>query len=273
MSKEISIAKKLDSYVGSVMDNKTLKGFERAFLMASAISELRGMLDSEYMKPIMALQTTRLGFKTDKDLRKENGKYVKGDGYPVEIVREVVIEATLQGYEVCGNQFNIIGGNMYPTQSGLEAKLNKIPNFTWSVDTGVPSTNKEKGSAVFNSVTLNRQFIGTEKITEVVTIPMKIDMYTSVDAMIGKCKRKAYAILLSRITGETVIDGDVEDIDNLEPTQFKSLEQPENTKSKLDENGMAQAKESIKMSISTLEEIQEEYDLTNEQKEELSKIK
>jgi len=60
---------------------------------------------------------------------------------------------------------------------------------------------------------------------------------------------------------------DVDYVDN-EPQTIEIQE-----KSKLDEEGMAQAKESIKMSISTLEEIQEEYDLTNEQKEELSKIK
>ena len=216
---QLELAQKLDGYVVNVVENKAIKGFQRAFLMSKAIEELRSMLTTEYMNPIMQLQCSRLGFKTDKDLKKVNGQYVKGDGYPMEIVKDVVIEATLQGYEVCGNQFNIIGGNMYPTQAGLESKLNKTEGLIWSVDTGVPSVNKEYTSAVFQNCVINRQFVGGEKISEVVTIPLKIDNYTSIDAMIGKCKRKAYAILLSRITGETVVDGDIEDLPHIPVTQ------------------------------------------------------
>ena len=118
-NKFLSISKVIDSEISTVLASN-VSGFQKAFVMSSAIDIIKEQLSDEYMKPIMALQGSSLGFKTDMDTIKKqvNGKWAteKGPGYPMEIVRECLIEAIFLGLEVTGNQFNIIGGNMYPTR-------------------------------------------------------------------------------------------------------------------------------------------------------------
>jgi len=71
------VAKNLNDAVGSVLGNENLEGFERAYKIADAITRLSEILTPEYMKPIMAMQGNKLGFKTDKD---------KTGGYPESVV-------------------------------------------------------------------------------------------------------------------------------------------------------------------------------------------
>ena len=109
-------SKSIDEVVLSVIGKKGLAGFEKAFLVSTAIDALDSLLDNEYMKPIMKLQGTALGFRTDKD---RNG------GYSLEDVKRCLKEAVLKGYQPTNNEFNIIAGNMYPTKNGLERKANE----------------------------------------------------------------------------------------------------------------------------------------------------
>lgn len=205
------VAKKLDDYVSAIISTEKLNGFGRAFQMAEAIGQLRDMLSIEYMTPIMKLQGTKLGFKTDKDLVFDNNlkKYIKGPGYPVEVVRECLIEAVFMGLQPTGNQFNIISGTCYPTKEGCGASLNKIPGLKYNINTGLPRISADKTSCAFD-IKIWWSLNGEEH-TEIVPKPIKIDAYASVDAMVGKAERKARAWLLSRITGIEVTDGEVED--------------------------------------------------------------
>lgn len=208
---EVSISEKIDGVVLSVIGQKNLEGFQRAYLTANAMMELETLLDDEYMKPIMYLQGSALGFKTDKDLIKDgNGRYVKGPGYPVEIVRRVLTEAVLKGYQTTNNEFNIIGGNMYPAKNGLERKANEWPGLKYSIIQTIKAFDTAQKSALVNSQI--KWSIGGESFEENVPIPLKIDAYTSVDAVLGKAKRKSLAWLLSNVSGEIVVDGDVDDV-------------------------------------------------------------
>ena len=112
MSKEVKneVAIQLNQAVGSVLNQVNLIGFEKAYATAKSIETLKTLLTPEYMHPIMQLQGNRLGFKTDKD---------KGSGYPVDVVKNCLIEAVLMGLQPYGNEFNIIAGNTYPTKEGL----------------------------------------------------------------------------------------------------------------------------------------------------------
>lgn len=212
MSKElIEKSSTIDGVVLSVIGEKNLTGFKKAHLVSSAILQLETLLDAEYMKPIISLQSTSLGFRTDKDLKKDqNGSYVKGDGYPVEIVRRCLIEAVLKGYQPTNNEFNIIGGNMYPTKNGLERKANEWQGLKYSIIQTIKLFSVEKGSALVDAQI--KWEINNIQREETVPIPLKIDKWTSVDAVIGKGKRKALAWLLSNISGESVVDGDVDDL-------------------------------------------------------------
>ncbi len=197
------VTKKLDQSVLSVIGSKTLLGFEKANKVAQAVSDLKTLLTNEYMAPIMNLQGNKLGFRTDKD---------KNGGYPVEIVKNCLIEAVLMGLQPTGNQFNIIAGNMYPTKEGCGYLLNNFKGLSYKIVCGLPKVNQDKTSAAVD-VNITWKLNGEEK-TEVVPIPIKIDQYASVDSIIGKATRKGRAWLLSVVSGVEVTDGEVEDVNH-----------------------------------------------------------
>ena len=202
-----AIAEQLQNVVLSVTGKEGLAGFQKAFLMASGIKQLRELLTPEYMAPIMALQGSKLGFRTDKDLNKDR---TPGPGYSMEVVKNCVIEAVLNGLQVTGNQFNIIAGNMYPTKEGTGYILNNMKGLNYQIICNLPRTNPEKTSAAVDVVikwTLNGR---SEE--EIVPIPIKMDAYTSLHAVIGKATRKGRAWLISRITGSEITDGEIEDV-------------------------------------------------------------
>lgn len=205
------VAKSLQAVVLSVTGNEGLQGFQRAYMMAEGIRKLKEILTPAYMAPIMELQGSKLGFRTDKDLKKgPNGGYIKGDGYPMEVVKDCLIEATLNGLEITGNQFNIIAGNCYPTKEGCGAKLNKFPGLKQKIIISLPRVNSDKTSAAVDA--LIKWTLNGESNEETIQIPIKMDAYTSLDAVNGKATRKARAWLISHITGTEVTDGEVEDV-------------------------------------------------------------
>lgn len=156
------------------------------------------------MKPIMALQGNRLGFLTDLD---------KKGGYSMEVVKNCLIEAVLSGLQPTGNQFNIISGNMYPTKEGCGYILDSMSNLSYSIICDLPVINAAKTGA---AVTANVEWaINGTKEEKKIPIPIKMDSYTSVDALIGKATRKARAWLISTLTGVEVVSADVTDSESV----------------------------------------------------------
>ena len=98
--------------------------FQKAFMMASGIGQLRKMISNEMMDQIMPLMNTSLGFKTDKDPNQEDWKTKKPHvPYSKEIVKDCLIEAVLRGVQPVGNQFNIISAGCYITKEGFTRLL------------------------------------------------------------------------------------------------------------------------------------------------------
>jgi hypothetical protein len=192
------IAQTLNETALSVLGNNTLMGFERAYQMATAIEKLNELLTPEYMRPIMALQGNRLGFLTDKD---------KSGGYPEPVVKKCLIEAVLMGLQPYGNQFNIIASNTYATKEGCGYRLNNTTGLKYDIVCSLP---KISGTSAAVDVTIKWSINGQSN-EKIIPIPIKIDSYTGVDAIIGKATRKARAWLLSNITGIEVTDADVTD--------------------------------------------------------------
>lgn len=207
MSTELVLAEKfkeistrLNGVVLSVLGSKAAIGFEKAYIMSTAIAELKASLTPEYMKPIMALQGQKLGFKTDQD--------AKG-GYNEEVVKSCLIDAVLIGLEPVGNQFNIISGNMYPTREGLTYLLNNIQGLTYEVIPQLPRINADKSSAaVVMGITWT---IGGEEKKRDIEIPVKMNSFMGTDAVIGKAHRKARMWLFNTLNGTDFSDGDVMD--------------------------------------------------------------
>lgn len=204
-------AEKMNEIVLSVTGAEGLNGFRKAYLMAEGIKKLKELLTPSYMAPIMELQSSKLGFRTDKDLVKDpNGVYIKGPGYPMEVVKDCLIEAVLNGLQPTGNQFNIIAGNCYPTKEGTGYILNNYAGLKYSIVIGLPRISADKTSAAVEATI--KWILNGESNEQIVPIPIKMDAYTSVDSVIGKGTRKARAWLISRITGSEVTDGEVEDV-------------------------------------------------------------
>lgn len=222
-NKFLSVSKVIDSEISTVLSSN-VNGFQKAYVMSSAIDIIKAQLSDEYMKPIMALQGSSLGFKTDQDTVKEkvNNKWTtkKGEGYPIEIVRECLIEAIFLGLEVTGNQFNIIGGNTYPTREGFGALLDKMQNLKKNFeykDIQQPAGQKVAYVTVF----ITWQIEGDSAKKQSIQFPIKSNEYTSYDALIGKAERKAKRWLFNTIKGTDISDGDVNDIPHVEVVDSK----------------------------------------------------
>ena len=183
----------------------------RAILLAQGIDKLRGLLDNRVMDLIMKLQGSRLGFRTDLDS--------KGQKYPVEVVRECVIEALLRGVAWTGNEFNIISGACYITKEGFERILRELPGLTdLDVIPGVPSQHPSGKTAV--KVAATWKFNG-EKMQLLDqegkpgrTFPILVRNNATDDNLIGKALRKAYAAIHRLIVGSehSPPDGEADEI-------------------------------------------------------------
>jgi hypothetical protein len=211
-NKNTAVALKLNEAVGSVLNQTNLQGFERAYATAQSIEVLKTLLTPEYMAPIMQLQGNRLGFKTDKD---------KSGGYPMDVVKNCLIEAVLMGLQPYGNEMNIIAGNTYATKEGVGRLLATWKGLKYSLICGVPKPASDGKSAVID---VNIKWtVNKESKEETIPISVKMDAYTSVDAMVGKATRKGRAWLLSAISGIEIVEADVTDAEFLDVTPKQSV--------------------------------------------------
>jgi hypothetical protein len=214
MNKEVKLldqnvlakSENIDSLVAAFHE-QNFSGFQLALATAKYMGQLREMIDDEYMKSIMPLAGSRIGFKSDKD---------KGnDKYPVNVVRDCLIESTLIGLQPIGNQWNIIGGNMYVTKEGGEYLLSKIKGLSsYEVIPDIPEMRNEKSATV--KCLLKWEYLG-EKKEKTVNFPIKVNAYMSDDAILGKAKRKSYVEIINSIKGTNLVDSDLEDRDVTAP--------------------------------------------------------
>jgi hypothetical protein len=199
---EAKIAETLDKLTESGLACANMaNNFAKTFTLARCVSQLKQALTPAVMQPIMELQGSPLGFRTDRD---------KQGGYNLETVKEVLIEATMAGLMPCGNQFNIIGGRMYPTKEGFTYLLGQIEDLSYTINQGVPIS-KNGGAIVHTEILWSRDITGVSKpCRKVLDIPVRVNNGMGVDAVLGKADRKAKCWLYNNVTGRTLNDGEVE---------------------------------------------------------------
>lgn len=204
----------LDEAASAGMLTTTTGGqFARALATAAAVNTLRDLLDENVMKNVMQLQNNALGFLTDR----------KDAPYSVNVVRDCLIEAVLQGVSPCGNEFNIISGRAYITKAGMRRKLANVSGLTYTITPGLPKmAATSDGAAIVMS--LDWTYNGK---TEHKDLPLAVRVNKSMgtDAIIGKATRKAAAWLFDAVTGMSVSDGDITDDDAI-PTTAKPVTSP-----------------------------------------------
>lgn len=176
---------------------KEVSQFKKMALIAGSINELRALLTPAVMKPILALQNTSIGFKTDRP----NG------GYDVDTVRDCVIEATLKGVFPVGNEFNIISGQCYITKEGFGHKLRDVPGLSYTLTPGIPRVPNENGAIIKVQVEWNYNRKDGSKELE---LAIRVNKGMGTDAIIGKAIRKARAWLYTTVTGQEIGDGDAD---------------------------------------------------------------
>lgn len=195
-----------ENSITSIVDSGA-GGFSASLRLATAVGHLKTMLNEETMKPIMELQGSALGFRTDKD---------KEGGYKVDVVREALIEATMKGFRPVGNEFNIIGGRFYAARDGFErifrdlSKKGQLTNLR--LMPGVPRTTGDGAVVEYAASWTFKNSKGDAINDEIkLTIPIRVNSGQGPDAVLGKAKRKMLAAIYSRITGTEITDGDVDD--------------------------------------------------------------
>ena len=210
------VARTMDALAVAAQDAFAIKGnFERTFALGAAMADLRDALDEKVMTSIMKLQNTKLGFRTDNER-----------GYPVQVVRDAVIEATVWGLQCVGNQFNILAGNFYATKEGYTYLLRNLPGLDDMKFIFHPAVIKESSTSGTRKDGTPWQKIEREGIAVVdvswvyngvrgmerLEFCIRVNAGMSQDAIIGKAERKAKAWLHARLTDMQLPDGDVADM-------------------------------------------------------------
>jgi hypothetical protein len=175
------------------LQRQDLTPFRRTFLMAAGMQQLRNLISPAMMEDVMALQGSPLGFRTDKD---ESG------GYPVEVVKEAAIEATLRGLRLVGNEINIIAKRMYAAKDGLKRLVRDWSGLSnLRIQIGIPRT--QEGYTVVPCRA--KWMLGGEEHTLDCTaensIPVRVNEKGIVDAILGKAERKLFARIYERLLG------------------------------------------------------------------------
>jgi hypothetical protein len=191
---------------GREMIASAVNEIERSYAMACSIAQLKAALSPEIMRPIMALQGTRLGFRADKE-------------YPTEKVKDVVVEAWLFGLRTHGNEINIIADNMYPTQEGFERLVNELIDAGTCVEHSpdLPAVTAGRWTCKYTATYTHR---GQSRGVVRTFSGRHYGNATSDDQIVGKCRRKILREIHRQITGLSLSDSDDTDRTiNVTPTR------------------------------------------------------
>ena len=164
--------------------------FSKAFMVAKSIEALKELLtpknNGTYYEPAKHRVLVSRATKS------------------IDVVRDCLIEATLKGVFPVGN--NLLLQGTVITKEGFGRKLRDIDNFSWTETPGVPRV-VPSGKGALITVNLEWTLSGKTRAKDL-ELAIKVDEYTSIDAIIGKSIRKARAWLFTAVTGQEIGDGE-----------------------------------------------------------------
>lgn len=180
-------------------------GLAAALTTARTIQAIRQAMTPEMLRDVMALQGTKLGFRTDKD--------DKG-GYGENVVADCCIEALMRGVRLVGNEMNIIAGNFYATKEAFTRKLREYPGLTdLDIQFGVPAISSGRAIVKCRATwLLNGNPMEMER-----EIPIRVNAGANDDNILGKAERKIKAAIYNRLAGSEITDGEVGDVITVKP--------------------------------------------------------
>lgn len=211
------LAGNLDALSVQIQEAWLMEGnFARTIAYGLAVAELREALDERVMKALLKLKNSKMGFRTDEG--------PKTGVYSMEVVRDAVIEAATLGLQCVGNQFNILGGNMYVTKEGFTFLLRQLAKEGRLQDMRFvyhPAEIKESSTQGVSrsgelyqkiereglvKVEVSCVFDG-KPVQECLEFVIRVNSGMSQDAVLGKAERKAKAWLYNFLTDQSVSDG------------------------------------------------------------------
>lgn len=200
----------------SISNHDNMGQFERMFALGEGIRTLNDMITKPMMEKIMYLQGQPLGFRTDMDPTKKNPNQ---NGYPVEKVKPIFIEAVLRGLPPVGNCFNIISDRLYITKEGFKHILKNYPGLTDLKYTMEPPVVRDKRTIVDFESTWK---MNGQQQTLCGSIPITTNAYSTPDQILGKGERKLLYRVHAEVTGSVVSEFEERDESEFNNTQVKT---------------------------------------------------
>src|SRR5262249_40759735 len=113
-----ALSKKFTEAIGDA----ALSRLGKAMVTAQGLEELAAAITPEFLRKVMALMNTPLGFMTDRGPHNPKQPQL----YAEETVKRCLVEGFLRGVYPFDNEFNIIAGRLYITQAGYARKVREI---------------------------------------------------------------------------------------------------------------------------------------------------
>lgn len=184
--------------------------FEAALTMAAGIQAIEGLLTPEVMAPVMRLQNTAIGFRTDRDPATSS----QARPYSEAVVKRCLIEAVLRGVRPVGNEFNIISGATYITKNGFARLVAELPGVSDLVLTPSVPRGAGEGKALVDyraSWKVDGQPFEMVRGGDT-AIGVRVNKGMGVDGIVGKATRKILSQIYGQLIGaaNAVPEGEVE---------------------------------------------------------------
>lgn len=114
VSKNKERAVSVNRVAAAIRDMETsLDDWEKDLYFAAYLKKLKEDITDDQIDLLKTYQGSRFGFQTDKH-------------YDNSVLKNIFIEALALGVRVRGNEFNIIGGNLYVTKLGIARLLDEL---------------------------------------------------------------------------------------------------------------------------------------------------
>lgn len=210
------------------------KSLSHDLMMMEGIGGLKEIFNRPEIKELVLESAgNEAGFLCDKPNRKDKTLYTYDE------LMNALIPRLLEGYRLTGNEINIIAGKGMPVKRG---KFRRIIELTDGFRETIGTPQEKNGFALikcsakwmFNG---KQQSIGVDEDDPcILKIKYRPEKYDTVDKVLGLAQSKLYTRVLTRITGQFVIDEpditDITDEVNREKMPAPSSSPPSKSKGK-----------------------------------------
>jgi len=215
-----ALAGNLDALSVQIQQAWLMEGnFARTIAYGLAVAELREALNEKVMRALVKLKNSKMGFRTDEG--------PKVPPYSLDVVRDCVIEAATLGLQCVGNQFNILGGNLYVTKEGFTfllrelVRAGRLRELRFVYHPAEIKESSTQGVSRSGEVYQKIEREGLVKVevscvwegkpvVECLEFVIRVNAGMSQDAVLGKAERKAKAWLYNYLTDQAISDGEAE---------------------------------------------------------------